>query len=189
MSISFKNDKDFDSLLPAEIRQKADIHFSPIDVIERCIEFFEENNVSNVLDIGSGVGKFCIVGAHLSDMHFTGIEIRQSLHLVGQNILEQTKKTSVNLLNMNITEVPFGQFDGFYYFNPFFENIAEEGQIDHKLSTKVQNFNHYTTYVEIALNAAPAGSCLASYWTPHSAIPPSFLLTDSYGELSFWRKS
>ena len=76
----FRDDAVFNSLYPMRIQVKALPHWTPVEVAE-CASIFlaPENNV-HVLDIGSGVGKFCLAAAHRKpNAEFYGVEQRRDL--------------------------------------------------------------------------------------------------------------
>lgn len=186
--IQFNTDKDFDSLLSESIRKQSEIHWTPLHIIEQSIEFFNEHSCSHLLDIGSGAGKFCLIGGTLTNAQLTGVEIRKHLHLQAFALKKDLGLNHVHLINKNIIEIDFSTFDGFYYFNPFFENIEEEGRIDHSLNYKTEQYHLYTNHVKKELDALKSGTCLVTYWTSEASIPESFQLIEEQSNLCFWKK-
>jgi type I restriction-modification system DNA methylase subunit len=76
--IKFKNiqdliDEDFDLIFPLEIRRKSATHFTPIKIAKAAAEFLATEPGIRILDVGSGAGKFCIVGALITNAHYTGV--------------------------------------------------------------------------------------------------------------------
>ncbi len=57
------SDKTFDGVYPKSLQAISAGHFLPVAVAVRAAHLFEEANVQKVLDVGSGVGKFCVIGA------------------------------------------------------------------------------------------------------------------------------
>jgi tRNA G46 methylase TrmB len=57
------------------------VHWSPLEVIKNAAAFLSDKPDSKVIDIGSGIGKFCIAAAQrYPDCDFYGIEQRRYLH-------------------------------------------------------------------------------------------------------------
>src|SRR5260221_5059579 len=64
MDIWFSSDIQFNSLYPPTIQRLARRHWTPLNVILQAVEFLVPEDGVRVLDIGSGVGKFCLGGAY-----------------------------------------------------------------------------------------------------------------------------
>src|SRR6185437_914320 len=56
-------DSDFDAIYPAPVRRVSASFWTPVSVAVRAADLLVDDPSTRVLDIGSGVGKFCIVGA------------------------------------------------------------------------------------------------------------------------------
>ena len=71
---AFSSDSQFNKIYPPSIRLLAHHHWTPLEVAIKAADFLAaENNVS-ILDIGSGVGKFCIAAANYKpNAFFTGV--------------------------------------------------------------------------------------------------------------------
>src|ERR1043165_3820474 len=74
----FVSDEVFDSLYPVYVRELSEIHWTPLDVIKVAARFLAPNENARVIDIGAGVGKFCIAGSHYTKGSFIGIEQRKN---------------------------------------------------------------------------------------------------------------
>ncbi|MBK9736331.1 MAG: hypothetical protein IPO92_15780 [Saprospiraceae bacterium] len=48
--------------------------FTPVDVSILAARYLATNEDSKILDIGSGAGKFCLIGSACSEGTFTGVE-------------------------------------------------------------------------------------------------------------------
>jgi cyclopropane fatty-acyl-phospholipid synthase-like methyltransferase len=184
------SDRDFDDLLPEEIKAAAYTHWTPINIIERVVEFINENQCQNVLDIGSGVGKFCLIAATLSKAHFQGVEIRKQLHFYSLSLAKASQLKNVSFSQENICDVDFEPFDCFYYYNPFFENIDPIRSIDNSLELSEHQYQNYVQCIQKALNKKTNGTFLITYQTNPKEIPNSYqLIYEEEGlDLCFWRK-
>jgi hypothetical protein len=66
-------DGAFDRFLPERLRAVSPFYWSPLAVAQRAAEWFSDAGVQNVVDIGSGAGKFCVAGALFGQCRFTGV--------------------------------------------------------------------------------------------------------------------
>ena len=72
-------DEQFNTIYPTSIRRLSEKHWTPVSVAKAAAEFLVTNPGTRVLDIGSGAGKFCMVGAVHTRGFFTGVEQREEL--------------------------------------------------------------------------------------------------------------
>ena len=92
------------------------------------IEVKNENDM--VLDIGSGAGKFCVIGALHTKGTFHGVEQRRNLHIISKKLVKEFEVTNVKFIHSNIDRITFFNYNAFYFFNPFEENIYPKNRID-----------------------------------------------------------
>ncbi|KFE97081.1 methyltransferase domain-containing protein [Chryseobacterium luteum] len=183
-------DSEFNALYPVHIKELASRHWTPIAVAKMAAEYLAETPNSKVLDIGAGAGKFCLVGAASTQGIFYGVEQRESLIKISKKIAEKHKISNVNFIHSNINEISFSDYNAFYFFNSFYENIDLTCSIDDKVSTDKDLYYIYSDYVKDQLDKTPVGTRLVTYWSKWDEIPASFDLemTDCNGLLNFWKK-
>ena len=88
-----------------------------------------------ILDVGSGAGKFCIVGALATDAGFVGIEQRPHLVDAASMLAMGLGAQRARFLAGDAFDADWRQFDGIYLFNPFQEHIGDDaGVIDRSIS-------------------------------------------------------
>src|SRR4051812_11609675 len=75
------DDAYFDRIYPDWAQRMSRLHWTPVPVALRAAQLLTENHSSGarVLDLGSGAGKFCLVGASTYGGDFFGIEQRSHL--------------------------------------------------------------------------------------------------------------
>lgn len=183
-------DDDFNTIYPENIRSLARKHWTPVAVARTASEFLVARRGTRVLDIGSGAGKFCMVGAANTKGYFTGIEQRAALVELSRKISTSYCLHNVNYIHANITSISFSDYDAFYLYNSFHENIDIRNRIDDTILLSPQLYDAYSIQTVEQLAALPSGARLATYWTPTSVVPNSFRLIDSLynGNLSLWEK-
>lgn len=181
---------DFDSLLTKRYQDISKIHWTPTKIIEIVIQWCVENNTAKILDIGSGVGKFCFVGALISNIKFTGVEKRKSLHKQAVSIQDKLNLKNINFINTNILNIDFTDYDTFYYFNPFFEQIYKLGRIDKSTRYQPVKFLIYQEYVYHELNKKEIGTKIITYCAPEFQLPDEYTMKNMMfdGLLQLWIK-
>jgi len=188
----FESDTVFDALYPINIQTLAKKHWTPIDVAKTAAEFLAIEPNSKILDIGSGVGKFCLTAAffHPNNLFF-GIEQRKNLVEIAKQT--QLKLGLKNILFMcgNVMEVDFSAYNHFYFYNAFFENIAGTDKIDEDIPYSIQKYNTYNLFLNKQLQKKPAGTRLVTFHSLENEVPKNFMLVDAKMDnlLKFWIKT
>lgn len=183
-------DDDFDVIYPEEIRPMAFTHFSPVEVAIKAAKFLVQKPGTKVLDIGSGAGKFCMIGSVCTDGHFTGIEQRDNLHQLAVKLYKKYELTNIEFINSNINQISFKQFEAFYFFNPFYENIIQFEKIDDKVEVETDLYDEYSLYVKNQLDLMPSGTRLVTFFSSYDEVPNSYQLVSKNDrqKISMWRK-
>lgn len=186
-----KTDKDFDKLFPIKVQSISHIHWTPVEVAKKAATFLGQSDKDIVLDIGSGAGKFCIVGALSTPAKFVGVEHRTSMTDICQEIIDKLEITNIEILNKNIIDIDFENYTSFYFFNPFEENINDYcPQIDLSVGLSRKKYLDYTLYVYEELKKLPSKTRLATYCTQDHHVPECFKLesVDFDWDLKLWVK-
>jgi SAM-dependent methyltransferase len=185
-------DDEFDSIYPDDIKPLSKRHFTPIKVAIMSAKYLVDAPNTRILDIGSGVGKFCTIGAACTkNGHFTGVEQRENLHLLSKEIAKKYELKRAHFIHGNITDIEFKAFDGFYFFNPFFENILVDDSIDKQVELNKNLFYNYSIYVRNQLKKMPIGTKLVTYFAVSEEIPLHYSVVETHLEerLKFWVKT
>src|SRR5215204_1420835 len=107
----FNNDAAFNKLFPPRIQAKASKHWTPLDVAKSAAEFLVTENNVHVLDIGSGIGKFCLAAANYRpEALFYGIEQRKELVDYANDCSSKLDLFNVFFIHGNFTQIDFRQF-------------------------------------------------------------------------------
>ncbi len=188
------DDEDFDELLPTWARAKAARYFTPFGVARRAAQLFSEHGSRRILDVGSGTGKFCI-GAALArpELSLLGLEHRHQLVSIATEIGGRLELENTSFRLGNALEEDWRAFDGFFFFNPFAENIFDKTYV---LDTTVELSEH-RLFRELAtvirlLQSVRIGTVLITYCGLGGLIPSSYdLVTEEpagAGSLRTWVK-
>lgn len=184
-------DDRFDLAYPREIRELSNRHWTPVEVARRAAEFLVQVPGTRVLDIGCGPGKFCIVGALATDGRFTGVEQRQHLCEAALAVIAQAKIPNAAIIHGNAMAIPFSNFEAFYLFNPFQENLETTAKIDGTVKLSSEFYDRYTEQVARQLALAPLGTRVATYCGVCEEVPLGYECIESSSgyDLKFWEKT
>ncbi len=183
-------DEAFDTIYPLRYKKISRFHFTPVKVAQVAARYLVEGPNTWVLDVGSGAGKFCMVGAATTAGHFTGVEQRKNLHRLAVKLATQQGSERVEFIRSNIMEIDFGAYNAIYYFNAFYENIVPNSAIDQALILDKNLYILYTQYMREQLSKMPLGTRLATYFSFLDEIPSSYKIksADFDLKLKLWEK-
>jgi len=167
-------DKTFDAVYPKFIRDLSEIYFTPVNVAKVAAKFLANQVNAKILDIGSGSGKFCMIGASYTTGHFTGVEQREHLCQLSTEISQLYQLPNIRFIHANLTTIDFNAFNGFYLFNPFSENFAIVGMIADETDLQSILYHQYTDHVRSALEDMPVGTRLATFFSTCREVPPTY---------------
>ena len=187
----FNSDEQFNQLYPLPIQNLSRRHWSPLKVSRRAAAFLTADNSLRVLDIGCGVGKFCLAAAHYEPRGFYfGVEQRKSLVEYAERAQDTLCVKNVSFIHGNFTQLDFHDYDHFYFYNSFFENLAGTDRIDESIDYSSELFNYYNRYLFNQLEQKPAGTRLATFHSLEDEIPPDYHVVGSEMDnmLKFWIK-
>ncbi len=184
-------DAEFDEIYPTDIQPLSKRHFSPVAVAKMAAEYLADTPNAKILDIGSGVGKFCMIGAACTEGAFTGVEQRENLHSLSVSLAQQYNLSNINFIHGNILSINFKDYNAFYFFNAFYENILVDDSIDDKVELDKELFFLYSLYLRKQLSKMPIGTKLATYFACSEEIPPNYTVisTQIEGRFKLWEKT
>lgn len=115
-------DDEFDSIFPEKIRAMSRVHWTPVRVALRCAQLLARKPGSRVLDVGSGVGKLCTIGALTTRGVFTGVEQYGDLVECARDAATLLGASTASFRQGFFSALDPADYDAFYFFNPFEEN-------------------------------------------------------------------
>ncbi|WP_343674685.1 class I SAM-dependent methyltransferase [Chitinophaga sp.] len=177
---SYISDVAFDNLYPERIQLLSKRHWTPLRVVRQAAQFLADTPGRRILDIGSGVGKFCLAGASMFPAAtFFGVEQRQDLHEYAQAVKNITKTDNAHFLHANITQLDLNEYENFYFYNSFYENLIKKDHIDQNLEYSVAIYNTYCLHLYRLLDSKPRGTRLVTYHSLEDEIPESYRLINT----------
>jgi len=168
------DDLTFDQVFPAAHRFRSWLHWTPVDVALRACALLAPTSGHRVLDVGSGVGKLCLVGAATTSSSWFGVE--RDAEMVGvatmaaarMNLSERT-----GFVHGDIAAVDWSEFDAFYLFNPFAEVLsAGPGDALDRRQRYIANIE----FVQHQLSRAAPATRVVTYHGLGGDMPPDYEL-------------
>lgn len=187
----FYADTHFNDLYPSDLMPLARRHWTPLPVARKASSFLAAPGNPRVLDIGSGIGKFCLTAAHVAPHAiFYGVEQRKRLLHLAEKAKATLGLSNVHFINANFTQLNFKEFDHFYFYNAFYENLDGTDKIDDSIDYSAELFHYYNRYLYRLLDQKPAGTRLVTYHSMEEEVPRDFYVVDSFYNnlLKFWMK-
>jgi predicted RNA methylase len=120
------SDERFDRLFPPELRQLSARHWTPVNVARAAARLLAGAEGGAILDVGSGVGKLCILGALTSTATFLGIEEREELVTVARSAAQRIDARRARFLAGSAFDLDWSRFRGLYLYNPFGELLEQD---------------------------------------------------------------
>lgn len=180
----------FSKQLPKYLQLRSRRFLTPIHVAQTATQWLTEDGDKRILDIGAGVGKFCIAGAKYSNSHFFGIEHRPSLAKIANELINKYKIDNAIVQCGDILEIDFQNFDAFYMYNPFFENLVPSLRLNNEVELNAALYMYYFKQTENKLNKTKPGTRLVTYHGNNFEIPKTFrkIKEGIDGNLKLWIK-
>lgn len=186
-----QNDKVFNTLFPPSAQPQAQRHWTPLHITRQAVDFFGREQESSILDIGSGVGKFCLAGAaYAPNLYFFGVEQRPSLSEYAVAAKQTLGLSNVSFIEGNFTQVDLRRYNHFYFYNSFHENLDDSDRIDEQISYSESLYEYYVRHLYHSLRMMPAGTKIVTYHALWDEMPREYRLEDTRekGLLKFWIK-
>jgi len=160
-----RDDVLFDRFLPFDYRFVSRTFWSPLDAVARAARWLDELDIDTVVDIGSGVGKFCIGAALASRSSFIGIEQRRPLVGISRGIARIFDLgPRVRFIEGVFGEVTVPAAACYYFFNPFGESLfMPEERLDEEAEVSQARSLRDVYLAEQLLAAAPVGTYVMTY--------------------------
>lgn len=186
------HDKNFDRFLQSDARAFSKIYWTPIAVARRAAELLVDHPKTRVLDVGSGAGKFCLIGALTSKGHFTGIEKNKNLVTMAKTLAQRCGLSQVSFICDDALEADWRQWNAYYLFNPFAAAFESSTKSIHAHAIAGDRHAEMVNLAMDKLGQAPSGTKAATYWGMGGHLPPSWAHEYSEpfgsGSLDLWVK-
>jgi len=185
-------DSQFDQIFPKSYQRLSEIQWTSVSVAGKAAALATQGQSRRVLDVGSGVGKFCIVGALTTKGFFTGVEQRSQLCDVAIRAACEFQIPRINFIHGNMTEIDWDIYDSYYLFNPFAEHLDGAIRIDGGIIFSPFIFFEYTKFVCEKLQSLEPGKTVVIFNGFGADFPEGFerFYKDDFNfmKLEAWKK-
>ena len=169
-------DRDLDEVFPLDVRRASRVHWTPVAVAAHAARLLVDQPGMTVLDVGAGVGKFCLVAAATVRARIRGIE--QRAHLVEIARAAAVKLgVQVDFVHGTLDGQDPSKVDGIYLFNPFAENLSPtRDRIDNTVELNGERFRRDVDATERFLAATRPGTRVVTYCGFGGVMPESYVM-------------
>jgi SAM-dependent methyltransferase len=186
------SDADWDRVYPRRYRNLSSVHFTPVAVARRAAVMLSAGPHTRILDVGAGVGKFCAIAALTAPGIFVGIERRGEMVDIARSIAHRARTPGVRFVHGDAEQLDWGNFDGFYLFNPFGELQWSDDVRGRPWQAERGEYQRLVSLVEERLWASRVGTRVVTFHGFGGMLPPCFRLVirEHHGSdsLEYWKK-
>lgn len=160
-------DRQFDRLIPHELRHLSSMHWTPVQVAARAASLLCATPRTRILDIGSGIGKLCTIGALSTFGTWVGVEqhgplVKSALDLARTlGVADRTQFVQADAFSID-----WFDYDALYFYNPFELSLFGESPLRTLQIERVQQ----------RLAAVPSCTRVVTFNGFGGVMPPSFEL-------------
>jgi len=188
------SDTAFDKLFDTETRRQARIHWTPVAVALTAARFLSEAALpgarARILDLGSNVGKFCLVGALSTPASFEGLELRRDLVTLARETARTHNIERVRFRLGDALEFDWSGYDGVYLYNPFYESLDLSIRIDSRVDLSRARYERSVEATRERLGELRLGARVALYYGFGGEMPEGFRKIDESDDphLELWER-
>ncbi len=180
----------FDELLDHRWRPLSRVHWTPIEVCRLAALWLKPLAGESVLDVGCGVGKFCVVASMVSPGEFVGVEQRPQLVAQARAVAKRVGSPARFIQGSAFT-VDWRRFSCLYFYNPFDEvREGEPSRIDGSLGPSDALFRDWVALAQQKLEQLAAGTRVVTFHGMGGAMPSSYRMVEAEhvadGMLQLW---
>ena len=170
------SDHAFDVHLPAPYQALSGLYWTPVEIAAKAAWWLTELGARTVLDVGAGVGKFCVIAALARDLEITGIEQRGELVRHAEELARRFAVVGhARFIAGELDAIDPDAFDAIYAFNPFGENLFTPAKrIDSTVDLTPERFHRDVRLFEKTLERLSVRRMLVTYHGFGGRIPDSF---------------
>ncbi len=184
-------DRVFDDIFPYELRRASSVHWTPVEVAMRAAQLLSRGKRSTILDVGAGIGKFCIIAAASVQARVRGVEHRAHFVSVARDAAKKLG-VQVDFVHGTLDGEDPGAVDGIYMFNPFAENLcSREDWLDDTVELNEARFSRDVARAERFLRDARTGTRVVTYCGFGGKMPDEYALVlreSRAGRFELWEK-
>jgi predicted RNA methylase len=164
----------FDAIYPEDVRRLSPTHWTPVEAAVRAAQLLTRSPGARILDVGSGVGKFCIIAAAAVEASVSGVEQRGRLVDIAKGAAA-VLGVDVRFTHGTLADCDPAQVDGVYFFNPFAENhCLPSDRIDDAVELSESRRLRDVAQARDFLRAAHVGTRVVTYCGFGGELPDDY---------------
>ena len=168
------SDAEFDRVFPASQRFRSFCHWTPVEVAVRACALLAPQPTRRVLDVGSGVGKACLIGALTTQATWVGVETEPEMVSAAEAAARALGIAHhARFVHGDASSIDWSTFDAIYMFNPFVEGLFKG---DEDMMVRHLRFMQNIERAQLQLGSMPVGTRLVTYHGFGGEIPSGFEL-------------
>lgn len=188
------DDAVFDQVYPTALQDVSDYHWTPLAIVRRVLSLISPEAETRVLDVGSGVGKFCIAASLMARGRYTGVERQATRHEAALQARRQLGAEGAILLHGDAFDLDWSAYDVLYFYNPFQELISRFfGGPNDGLDYSAELRDHSVRAARSKLKELPDGALVVLYHGLGDDMPECYesavSVTCVSGEVEVWVKA
>jgi SAM-dependent methyltransferase len=187
------SDADWDRVYPWHYRELSSVHWTPVSVARRAARLLSTGPNTRILDVGAGVGKFCVVAALTAPGIFVGVERRGAMVDVARSIAHRAHVSGPRFVHGRVEQLDWAHFQGFYLFNPFAEFQWSDDRGAGYPEAEWGEYERLVALVEQRLAETRAGTRVVTYHGFGGRMPGCFrlVLREPHGSdaLECWERA
>lgn len=165
----------FDDALPPALRQLSETHWTPAAVVRLGASWLVEFGARRVLDVGSGVGKFCTLASLETSLSCVGLEHRSHLVDAAREAAARLGATRCEFVVGGLEQLELLSADALYFYNPFAESISAPSLgIDETIGLSPRRYLSEVRCVQSHLRRAKAGQLLLTFHGFGGRVPECY---------------
>ena len=174
------SDDAFDRVFPEPVRTFSSVHWTQVAVILRALRMLGANENTRILDVGSGAGKFCVVGGLVSRARFVGVEQRQPLVDVARALAAEYGVANATFVQGAAERLDWSGYDAIYLYNPFGElNLAPRDRISCDGELPRERYSYLVRATQARLYLAAPGTRVVTFHGLGGPMPPGYRCLES----------
>jgi hypothetical protein len=131
-------DGQFDRLIPRELQHLSANHWTPLDVAVRAATLLCPTARTRILDVGSGIGKLCTVGALSTLGTWVGVEQHEPLVRTASCLARKLGVAGrTRFLQADAFSLDWNEYDALYFYNPFELSLFGEQPLNPRRSAQI----------------------------------------------------
>ncbi|MHB8872928.1 MAG: class I SAM-dependent methyltransferase [Myxococcaceae bacterium] len=169
------NEAAFDEGLPPNLRELSETHWTPAAVVRLGARWLVEHGAKRVLDVGSGVGKFCTLASLETPLVCVGLEQRGYLVDAARERAARLGATRCQFVVGGLEQLGALPADALYFYNPFAENLAATSiGIDETVELSPKRYLGEVRQVQEHLRRAEVGQLVLTFHGFGGPVPASY---------------